>query len=73
MANAVTYCTTRRELEERGWFLTSRLSSLTARLMRLIGRDPQAFVDVRNECRDTRQEITVSHRELRDHRRAHGC
>jgi hypothetical protein len=70
---AATYCATRRDLEERGWFLTTRLADLTSRLMRLIGQDPQSFLDMRGECRATRREILSSHEDLREHRRKHGC
>lgn len=73
MDYAATYCTTRRDLEERGWFLTGRLAQLTAKLMRLIGQDHQAFLDLRSECRTTRREIAASHEDLREHRREHGC
>jgi hypothetical protein len=67
------YCPTRRDLEENGWFLTTRLSELTAKLMRMMGRDHQAFLDLREECRVTRGRITASHQDLREHRREHGC
>lgn len=73
MDPVAAYCTTRRDLEERGWFLTSRLSELTTKLMRMIGRDRQAFLDLREECRMTRRRITASHHDLREHRREHGC
>ena len=68
-----TYCPTRRDLEERGWFLTSRLSATTARLMALIGGDHEAFLHVKQECRDTRGELADSHLRLREHRLEHGC
>lgn len=67
------YCATRRDLEERGWFLTTRLAGLTDRLLRLIGQDHQKFLDMRSECRSTRAAITASHDDLREHRRTHGC
>jgi hypothetical protein len=67
------YCSTRRDLEERGWFLTSRLSSLTSQLLQLIGHDHPAFLLKKTECCDTREEITDSHDRLHAHRVAHGC
>ena len=73
MDYSATYCPTRRDLEERGWWLTDRLAALTTRLMQLIGEDHRMFQEVRQECRETRVEITDSHRNLREHRRGHGC
>lgn len=70
---ATVYCPTRRNLEEHGWFLTSRLAQLTNRLMKIIGQDHEAFLALRTECRTTRLEIHQSHRHLREHRRKHGC
>lgn len=70
---ATTYCATRRDLEERGWFLTSRLAQLTARLMRVLGEDHQTFLDLQSECRGTRRQILASHQDLRTHRLDHGC
>lgn len=70
---SVTYCPMRRDLEERGWWLTGRLAALTTRLMQLIGADHQMFLEVRQECRETKVEITDSHQSLREHRRGHGC
>lgn len=70
---ATSYCATRRDLEERGWFLTSRLAQLTTRLMRIIGQNHQSFLDLRSECRATRREILSSHQDLRKHRLEHGC
>lgn len=73
MDYTATYCSIRRDLEERGWWLTSRLANLTTRLMQMIGQDHLAFLDVRQECRTTKAAITASHDDLREHRRAHGC
>ena len=70
---SATYCPMRRDLEERGWWLTSRLSSLTGRLLDLVGQDHAAFVSMKDECRETRAAITESHRGLAAHRRDHGC
>jgi len=73
MDYSATYCPTRRDLEERGWWLTDRLAALTTRLMQLMGEDHRMFQEVQQECRETRVEITDSHRHLREHRRGHGC
>lgn len=69
-----TYCSTRRSIEERGWCLTSRLAVLTEALMKLAAQhDHQAFLVTREECAETRMAISDSNRDLRDHRRDHGC
>ena len=73
MDYTATYCSTRRDLEERGWWLTSRLANLTDRLMLLIGGDHRMFLEVRRECRETKAAITESHSDLREHRLEHGC
>lgn len=73
MDGTAQYCAMRRDLEEQGWFLTGRLAELTDRLMRLIGRDHGAFLTMKQECRETRVEINISQRRLRDHREVHGC
>jgi hypothetical protein len=73
MDYSATYCPTRRDLEERGWWLTDRLAALTTRLMQLMGEDHRMFQEVRQECRETRVAIDESHRDLREHRRGHGC
>lgn len=73
MDYTATYCPTRRDLEEQGWWLTSRLALLTDRLMRQIGQDHRVFVETRRECRETRVAITDSHLRLREHRGEHGC
>lgn len=67
------YCPTRRDLEERGWWLASRLSALTGRLMLMVGSDHKTFLNLRDECRETRSAIAESHRGLAAHRRDHGC
>ena len=67
------YCSTRRDLEENGWFLTTRLSSLTSHLLILIGQDHQAFLVAKGRCDETRAELVESHRQLQQHRTAHGC
>jgi hypothetical protein len=73
MHTALKYCVTRRSLEERGWILTSKLASASARLMKLVGKDHEAFMETRAECKDLRMEIVVSRTDLRDHRAVHRC
>ena len=73
MRQAARYCATRRDLEEHGWFLTSRLAKLTQRLVGMIGKDHASFLDLRSECHATRTEILASHQDLQEHRREHGC
>lgn len=74
MDYAGAYCPTRRNLEEDGWWLTSRLAAQTGYLMELAGQhDHQAFIVARQECAVTRMAITDSNRDLREHRREHGC
>ena len=70
---ATAYCPTRRNIEERGWALTTRLSSLTERLLEIIGKDHQTFVALQQECHATKLAITRSNQNLSDHRREHGC
>jgi hypothetical protein len=70
---ASAYCPTRREIEEHGWALSTRLFSLTGKLLKVIGRDHHAFVTLRQECHTTRHAIAQSNQSLRDHRREHGC
>lgn len=71
---ATAYCPTRRNLEENGWWLTSRLAALTGRLLKMAGqRNHLAFLEIRQECAETRTAISDSHRDLREHRREHGC
>ena len=73
MDYSATYCPTRRDLEERGWWLSDRLAALTTRLMQLMGDDHRMFQEVRRECRETRAAIDESRRGLRAHRLGHGC
>jgi hypothetical protein len=67
------YCPLRRDLEENSWSLTNRLSLQTSRLLKLIGRDHGAFVEMKDLCDETRTLVAESHRELRHHRSGHGC
>lgn len=67
------YCATRRSIEQRGWALTTRLSSLTERLLNAIGKDHRVFLALRQECCTTRDSLVESHQNLQNHRREHGC
>jgi len=67
------YCPTRRDLEERGWNLVSRLSSVSGGLLRYAGVDPKAFNATTAECSDIRVQITATRRLLSKHREQHGC
>ena len=74
MDYGAAYCPTRRNLEENGWWLTSRLAALTGRLIKVAGlKDHLAFLAIREECAQTRMKLSDSHRDLREHRREHGC
>jgi hypothetical protein len=70
---AAQYCSTRRNLEERGWALTSRLYALTERLLRAIGKNHEEFASLKQECRVTRADIAQAQHHLYDHRSEHGC
>ncbi len=67
------YCSTRRDLEERGWILTSRLFELSTRLLRTIGNDRQEFAAIKQECGELRGVIGKAQSDLRGHRSKHGC
>lgn len=67
------YCPVRRDLEEKGWFLTSRLAALTDHLIRLSRCDHGAFLAAKGECQQARRDISSAHVELKEHRRMHGC
>lgn len=68
-----TYCQIRRDLEERSWVMVSRHAALTSRLLRLTGRGHQAFLDAKEDCRISSEEVNESQNNLRIHRREHGC
>lgn len=70
---AAQYCSMRRDLEERGWHLTSLLAETTTKLMQQIGSDPQVFVALRIECGEIRIVLQEAHHELQRHRLEHGC
>ena len=67
------YCSTRRDLEEQGWNLSSRLFLLSSRLLALVGKNHQQFLHARSACRRTRDDLADSHLQLRNHRLQHGC
>lgn len=70
---SATYCQTRRDLEEHGWALSSRLATVTSRLLQLIGSNHAAFLATVDECHAIHLEIAESHKDLKRHRRDHGC
>ena len=70
---SVQYCPHRRNLEEKVWFLVSRLSVITSQLFSLVGKDHVAFAATKLDCVRTREEITESSRLLGAHRFQHGC
>jgi hypothetical protein len=41
--------------------------------MLMVGSDHREFLNLRDECRETRSAIAESHRGLAAHRRDHGC
>ena len=67
------YCPVRRNLEQNGFDLVSRLAILTDRLLRLIGHDRIAFAATRVECKDMRAEVVEAKKKLAAHRLAHRC
>lgn len=69
----VQYCPDRRNLEEMCWIRVSRLSSLTGRLLGLVGKDRQAFGLAQTACGEAKADIVESREQLDTHRSAHGC
>lgn len=69
----VSYCTQRRDLEERNWNLVDRLAVLTDRLMRLVGVDHGEFDLTKAMCVDARHAIVIAREDLIEHRANHGC
>ena len=67
------YCSIRRSLEERGWILVSRLSTVAGGLLRYAGVDPKAFNATTAECSNIRVQIAAARRLLSKHREQHGC
>jgi hypothetical protein len=70
---ATQYCPVRRDLEEHTYDLVGRLAALTDRLLALVGRDHQSFLETKSECASARSQVTESRRELDRHRQTHGC
>ncbi len=66
------YCPERKRLEQCGWNLVSILFGLTSRLMILVGNHME-FVVTRTRCKEVKEEILESRRQLQDHRSIHGC
>jgi hypothetical protein len=70
----LTYCVTRRDLEENGWILTSKLASASGRLMGFAGSGERLlFLQIKSECSDLYRRITDSNETLRQHRQSHKC
>lgn len=67
------YCPVRRNLEQSGFDLVSRLAILTDRLLRLTGRDRNAFAEVKTQCLNMRAQAEGARKKLAAHRVAHGC
>jgi hypothetical protein len=67
------YCPARRNLEESGWRLVSQLAGLTSQLPGLVGSNHQAFMAMKDSCKEKREQLTESNRQLHVHLSAHGC
>jgi hypothetical protein len=67
------YCRSLRDLEERIWALSSRLSALTERLVSSIGRSREEFRIAQSDCAEIRAEIFHLRRLVVEHRSLHGC
>lgn len=67
------YCPVRRQLEERGWTLVSKLSEAASRLFGLVGNHSGAFNETKRECEGLRADIVDANQNLREHRSEHGC
>ena len=67
------YCPQRKHLEECSWKLISTLSTLTDRLVMLVGKDHTEFMATKVRCVDVKLEILHSRCQLLAHRFAHGC
>lgn len=73
MELTVEYCPTRRAIEERGWVLTTKFSTIAGRLVSSASIDHGLFNRTVAECGEIRSELAESHRQLRNHRSSHGC
>jgi hypothetical protein len=67
------YCPDRRNLEENVWVRVSDLSTLTGRLLKLIGKDHRDFLLTQIACGDAKADIVDFRRQLDTHRLAHRC
>lgn len=67
------FCPTRRDLEEQCGNLVARLCESTTRLVAVMGQNHKAFLQGRAESQQTREELTHSRRQLKEHRTVHGC
>jgi hypothetical protein len=63
-----SYCSKRRDLEQRSWALTTRLTDLTEQLMRLAGLKQPEFPSTMSQCLEVRTELKQVHRSLTTHR-----
>lgn len=67
------YCSERKHLERCAWELVSKLSVLTDRLMRLIGKDHGEFIVAKVNCTEVKLEVVEARDRLVAHRAVHGC
>lgn len=67
------YCDTRRELEQQGWMVVSRLAVESARLMDLAGVDSRAFAVTKAKCGQLKVDLMGLRKQLGIHRAQHGC
>ena len=70
---AASYCSTRRDLENRSWALTSRLFDLSGRLTNMAGLRKREFSSTHDDCEETKGELAELHQLLEAHRSKHGC
>lgn len=73
MVTNLTYCATRRTLEQRYWVVVSRFFSASTRLLDAIGKGRLAFAATRNQCDDLRKRTIDCKKDLLEHRTLHGC
>ena len=67
------YCPTRRNLEEEGWMLVSRLAVESAHLMNLAGVDSKCFAVTKAKCGQLKINLLELRKQLALHRAEHGC
>jgi hypothetical protein len=73
MDKTAQYCPVRRDLEERAWTLTAKLSTVASKLIALVDVDHRSFNATQTEWADVRSDLAESHRMLQTHRSGHGC